>query len=86
MATKKKPRIPSKPPAKKVAVGTRGGKRINAGRVADDGATGIITNSIGLMPQHMEFLERQPIGKSVYIRKFLDTMIDLEKRKKAKRV
>lgn len=83
MATKKKSPTPSKPAAKKVAQGTRGGKRLNAGRVAEDGATQIITNSIGLTKRHMDFLDRQNVGKSAYLRKFIDKMIDLEAKKKS---
>lgn len=81
-AAKKKPLV--KEPTKRAVVGTRGGKRPNSGRVAVDGATHIITNSIGLTQTHIDFLEKQSLGKSAYIRKFLDKMINLEKSKAAK--
>lgn len=74
---KKMPAV--KKPAAKTEGTRRGGRRENAGRIAADGATGIITNSVGLMKHHMEFLKRQEGGMSVFIRKFVDKLIERER-------
>ena len=73
-------KVPAKKAAvKKAPISSRGGFRPNAGRKAEDSATGVITLSIQVTPMHKRFMDSRAIGRSAYARKILDALMKQSK-------